>query len=500
MPPPPRLDALFSLRGVVAAALAYGAVNGALSLAARPALALDDVKLNVLTQSWQGGYLADNPPLFEWTLIVAQQAFGPTLSSFVFVKTVFLVVTAAFTFLAAKAAGAGQRSAAAAALALPLIPQFGWSFHQTLTHSTALFAAIAFFWFALLRLQDRARLADYALLGLALGAGVLSKYSFLGAAAAGFAAALLHAPLRSAVLSPKMIAAIAVAAAMTAPHLLWLSSSNAGAAAYVGERLAADGSHAKRAGEGFIAVLWALTSFLAPAAIAAALLLKRKTVSGLSGARSVLSDATILSAAGLLLAVVALGLSNFQERYAIPFLFPGYLWLIVTLGRTAAGPKTVQSLAAVSLVVAALFAGARSAELARPGPPFCDECRQHVPYAYLQAALQRKDLQDATLVGFDDHTAGNLRRMFPRARVLSSHLQFYAPPGGETGGCVFIWSADLSPPPAQSAIDQLESRLFERAGGPWRRRMNGEDGLRRTHWTIAPVDLATPIGAALCRP
>lgn len=499
-PPARRPDAPFTLKGVVAAALAYSAVNAALTLAAGPALALDDVKLNVLTQSLQGGYLPDNPPLFEWVLYAAQRALGPTLLSFVAVKSLFLVLTAAFTFLAAREAGGDARTGAASAFALPLIPQFGWSFHQTLTHSAALFAATAFFWFALLRLKRCRRLIDYALLGLAIGAGLLSKYSFAGAAVAALAAAMLHAPLRVAMLSPKIVISAAAAALVLAPHLQWVFSFNAGVAASVGERLAADGTYAERAVEGVWAVMWAFISFLAPAA-AAMLAAGSARVSALRGARSVLSDATVLAVSGLLLAVGALGLSNFQERYAIPFLFPGFLWLTVTACGAAAAPNSPRNFAALALGVVALFTVVRAGEVIAPGKPFCKDCRQHVPYAYLQEALRGRTLRNATLVGFDDLSAGNLRRMYPQTRVVSSHLPTYAPPpASEDGDCYFIWSIDLSPPPDPSAISQLDSSSFIRAGGAWRRRMNSEKNPRRTDWTIAPVDPSTPIGAALCRP
>jgi 4-amino-4-deoxy-L-arabinose transferase-like glycosyltransferase len=496
MPPPiPRFDALLSIRGVLGAAFLYGAINAALTMAAGPALALDDVKLNVLTQSLEAGYLPDNPPLFEWTLILAQQTLGPTLASFVAVKTLFLTLTAAFTFLAAKEAGAESRTAAAAALALPLIPQFGWSFHQTLTHSTALFAATALFWWALLRLRRCSGLADYALLGLALGLGLLSKYSFPAAAAAAFVASFLHDDSRRALTSPRMFIAIAVCAAATAPHLLWAASAGPQAAALSGERLAGTDDHLRRAVDGTASVIWAAVSFLAPMAIAVFLVNGRKNSAAFWRRRSILADATTLSIAGLTASAFFLGVSDFHERYAIAFFYPGFMALAMSV--TNAAP--LRALAAASIAAAALFTGVRTAETVRPGAPFCEDCRQYIPYAYLHEALTKESLRGATLVGFDDHTAGNLRRLFPQARVISSHQPFYSPPPAPGGTCRFIWSADLSPPPPQAVLDRLNTDEAMSAGGLWKTRMNGEAEYRSTHWSIAVVDPATPFGAALCR-
>lgn len=499
MTPPPRLEALFSLKGVVAAALLYGAINAALTLAAGPALALDDVKLNVFTQSLEGGYLPDNPPLFEWTLFIAQLAFGPTLASFIFVKSAFLVATAAFTYLAAKAASGDAQTGAVAALALPLIPQFGWSFHQTLTHSAALFAAAAFFWFALLRLERRAGVLDFAMLGAAIGAGFLAKYSFLAAAAAALLGAMMHGPLRRALLSPKIVAALLAGGFVAAPHLLWMAAQDPGNAALLQDRLANGDGGATDVIEALGSLIWAGVSFLAPAAMVAAIALRREAASLVAGGRSALSSAAIVSAVGLAVAILFFGLSNFQERYAIAFFYPAYLALFATLARAAASDRALKALAGASLALVACFAGVRVAEIVRPGAPFCEDCRQHIPYTYLNEVLEKMSAQEATLVGFDDHTAGNLRRIFPRARVMSSHQPFYTPPARANRDCYFIWSTDLSPPPAQPVIDRLDAGGAARAGGVWRRVMSGETEARTTTWTIAAVDPATAFGAALCR-
>lgn len=494
-----RLEALFSFQGVAAAALIYAAANAGLTLAAGPALALDDVKLNVLAQSLEGGYLPDNPPLFEWTLYVAQRVLGPTLASFVTVKSLFLVMTAAFTYLAAKEASGDKRLAATAALALPLIPQFGWNFHQTLTHSTALFAATAFFWFALLRLERRRRAFDYALLGLAIGAGFLSKYSFLAAAAAALLAAMLHAPLRAALLSPRIVLTALAAGAAAASHLLWAASADLQTAEMLHDRLADKGGHLTRAIEGLGAVFWAAVSFLAPAAIIAVAAARRDIKTFFASGRDLFSDAAMIALGGLAAAVAAFGLANFQERYAIPFLYPAFLWLIATVFRSIASAGGVRAFPVASFALVIAFTGARAVETVRPGDPFCDNCRQYIPYTYLQQPLSALGAEEATLVGFDDHTAGNLRRLFPGARVLSAHLPSYAPPAPSgLGDCYFIWSPDLTSPDS-SAIAQMDQSKIVQAGGPWARKMSGERQARTTQWLLVPLAPESPIGAALCR-
>jgi hypothetical protein len=494
-----RLSSAISPRVAALGALLYCAVHAAITLASGPALALDDVKLNVLTQSWQAGYLPDNPPLFEWTLILAQGVFGPSLASFVAVKYFFLLMAAAFAFLALREATGDERAGAAAALLLPLIPQVGWAYHQTLTHSAALLAATAFFWFALLRLERRHGFADFALLGLSIGAGAVSKYAFLPAALIGLASACAMPAMRRALLQPRLALTVIVAAAVMSPHLFWLASVQESAAALTEKRLIGEGGYWARLGAGLPAALWAIAAFFAPLLMLLFAFERRLLRAMFARRRDLLFVAASVAAIGILVAVILVGIANFQERYALAFLFPGYLWLVAAAWKAKEGSDPFAVLIVAAAAVAAISGAVRAAEVVRPGPPFCRECRQHIPYAHLKTALSGEVRAGDTLVAFDDTTAGNLRRLFPEARVLSAHQPLYAPPVGDSRACRFIWSTDIAPAPAPSALDQLDKSQFVRAGGSWSQRMSGEEKYRSTWWTIAPLDPSTPIGAALCR-
>lgn len=487
----PRAAALF--------VVLYCAAHVAITLASGPALALDDVKLNVLTQSLQAGYLPDNPPLFEWTLIAAQKVFGPTLASFVAVKYLFFIATAAFTSLALREAGVDARASAAGALLLPLIPQIGLGYHQALTHSAALLAATAFFWFALLRLEKRRGIADFGLLGLAVGIGALAKYAFLPAAMIALAAAFARPATRSAPLRPGIALTIAIAVLVASPHFFWLAETHERAAALFQQRIIGSGGHWVRVSLGLPSAVWSIAVFFAPLLVLL-FIADRRTLHRLWSKReSLLFVSAAAASVSILISTLLLGLSNFQERYALAFLFPGYLWLVAALARSDRAQQSFFVLLCASATFSLATIAARALEAASPGRPFCESCRQHIPYEYLQRALAGKTSAADTLVAFDDSTAGNLRRLFPKMRIVSALQIQYAPPVREGGDCYFIWSTDISPPPLQSALDQLDGARFARAGGPWRRRMNGERELRATWWTIADIERSAPIRAVLCQ-
>lgn len=442
---------------------AYALLHAVITRAAGPSLALDDVKLNVLAQSWQAGYLPQNPPLFEWLLRLAQLVAGPTVASFLIVKSAALLIAGLAVFGAAREAGAAPRAAMLAALSMLATYQIGVAWHETLTHTVLAFAASTAFLWAMLRLLRTMAPADALIVGLIAGAGLMSKYSFAGVALALFLAMAMNARGRTALRPFNLLLILAPALAISAPHLAWKidgpASTETETVRTVVDRIVSDAPSA----------LWAVASFLAPL-----LILRRLQgpfaiggpVGDAAPAAPLAATAMLIGALMLVLAALS-GFGAIDERYAAPFMAPAFVLLALSLGR--APSKRFSYALAVSV---AAIASVRIAALIAAGPPFCEQCRQYVDYAPLRQAIG--DGASATLVGYDDHTAGNLRRLYPHARVLSSHMPFYAPPGGRAADrCVFVWSEDLDLPPPEAvtraprevlAIDAPRARSFGRSG------------------------------------
>lgn len=472
--------------------------HAALARLAGPALALDDAKLNVVAQSLQAGYLPANPPLFEWLLIGAQQAAGAGLLPFALVKATLFAATAGATFLAARELFGGRRAAAACAASLLLLFQYAWNFHQAYTHTTALVAATALLWLALLRLMRARTTGGYALLGAAIGLGLLAKYAFAGALVAALAALALQQPGRRVLADARLAAAFAFAALLVAPHALWLAGADAAGLAALAERAAlGEEWRAGRAAARFVSAAGMIAAFFLPLAVVVAALLRGRLGALFAapppGAR-LARDAALIGAVGLLAAALAPGVAAIQDRYVIAFLYPA---VFVAVAPLAAAPARLNALLLAAAAFTTLCLGARAVAALAPGPPFCDACRQYVDYRPLRAALAARGAGDApALIGFDNTTAGNLRRLFPGARVISLHLPGYAPPPAPAGApCFLVWSLDLAPPPPETflaGIDEARRSVVESLTRP----LAGER--RRIVWTIADIDPGGPWYGSLC--
>jgi len=492
-----------SLQGVLIFYAAYGALHGVITRAAGPALALDDVKLNIVTQSLQGGYLLENPPLFEWLLIAVQNFAGPTAVSFVIVKYGLLVASGGFTYLAAKEILSNRQWAGAAALSLLAFYQIGWNYHQAFTHTTVLIASTSLLWWSVLKLLRTRSIADYCLFGAAIGLGLLSKYSFAGVIAALVVALLARESGRNLLFNWRIGAALGLGAIIVSPHLFWILSDNASLAERAGEHLlGGEAPHWRRAVSGLGAALWAGASFFLPFLLIAAMFFGRAVWRPHTENPLALfaRDAVLAGGAGIAAAIVIFGIDNIQERYLIAFVYPALFWLMAAIRDSRPTLAARQRFLFATMAIVALFGALRVAQTAVAGPPFCSNCRQWVPYAALGEALEQFNYQGGTLVGFEDHTAGNLRRMFPDERVISSHMPFYTPPGGAMGDpCLFVWSDDLGPPIPERVRTALDPATTTELIAEWRHPFRPA-GWRKTIWTIAALDHDPALEIEICRP
>ncbi len=504
---PSWFDQLASWRGVLLVFSIYGLAHSLIALLAGPSLALDDGKLNVVTQSLRAGYMPSNPPLFEWLLIGVQQITGPVLVSFLVVKYALMALIGLCVYGGAKAAGASRSWAALTAFSLVLFFQFGWRYHQAFTHSLVLIGAAYFFWFSLLRLFQHRRLADFLLFGTSIGLGVLSKYSFLAVLAAALIAALLRPASRRVVFFPGggtyFAAALVVAGIIALPHVMWLISENAGAAAQTLERLQdAEMPYWRRLADGLPMAVWAIFSFFLPFGFIVAILFLRQgdakggllhrqfSVSPLFsrelGEGVILArNAALIGALFLIGGVFLLGMTSMQERYAIGFLAPFVFWILAAAAENAPTHRQLAGYLMGLLGVVSILGGIRIAQALAPGKPFCKACRQWIPYGPVKDHLILAGFDGAgTLVGFSDNTAGNLRRLFPKARVIAGNMPFYSPPiPAEGGACFFVWSDEEAPNVAALLGENFDVTSVIQFKAQWRHILKPDDW-RYTEWSI----------------
>ena len=200
--------------------LAWAAAHVALRVALSSALRWDEAEQTLWSQHLAWGYGAQ-PPLYTWLQWGLNAVLGPSVLSLAVLKHLLLALTYLFMGLAARAL-LPPRAAWWAAASMVMLPALGWSSLHDQTHTVLVTAVTAGTWWALIGLVQSPRPARYALLGLMLGLGMLSKYNFALCAATLGLAALSVPATRAVLLARGLWITAAVALALVLPHALWL--------------------------------------------------------------------------------------------------------------------------------------------------------------------------------------------------------------------------------------------------------------------------------------
>ncbi len=208
--------------------LALAALLGALTLwrfaalaLAAPPLFFDEAQYWFWAQDPAFGYFS-KPPLIAWAIAASTALFGDGMLAVWLPTLLCYPASALLIFLAARRLFRDEegatRIALVAALAyatLPTVSFYSWA----ATTDALLILCWALGTYALVAVRDGDRWRDWLLLGAAVGLGTLAKYAMLvfGASAAIWVLLEQRALLRSA----KPWAAVALAAVIVAPNLLW---------------------------------------------------------------------------------------------------------------------------------------------------------------------------------------------------------------------------------------------------------------------------------------
>lgn len=382
------------------------------------ALELDEAEQVLWTQRLALGYGAQ-PPLYTWLQRGVFELVGVSVLGLTLLKHALLASTYLFTFAAARKLMPTSLAALASASML-LIPQIGWESHRDLTHTVACTTMAAAAWWAVLALRERPTPIRFAALGLAVGLGVLAKYSFAGVALALWVALVAAADTRWLALHRGMALAVVVAAAVVAPHALWLVANLTPATGGTLDKMGATaalpwGTGALR-GLGRLAL--ATVSFLTPLWIVLAALFVRRGWRDdvVPGAGCGLTRRYLAAVFASLIALVVAGaLTQVKPRWLQPLLF------VAPLSFFACAPHLVQHprlpllrrvLAAWAVLLVALMA------VRAPLDGWRDTLDElNVPARALAQALRDAGYDGQPIVTTDATLGGVLRLQFAPATV-----------------------------------------------------------------------------------
>jgi len=433
----------------------YGLTHALLRVWVSPTLTIDDSREALFAQTFQWGYQARQPPLYNWLVWAAFRLFGPSVVALGLVKYALVFLTYLFVYLAGRRILADARLAALGAFSLFLIVPINWVIHESLTHSIGALAAAAATCYLLLRLADARTLPGYLGLGLALAAGILSKFSFLLVVGALGLAALTVERYRRVVLHPRVLAALGLVGLLAAPYALWFAEHEFSLRRLYAEEV--DPGDPEPYLGGVLSGLYYMGRvtlyYLGLIGIALALVFpeafRRATgPEAVRPGRRLLARFFLAELGVLLLGALAGGLTYLKFRWLLPafFLFP--LYVLARVDARGARDRAVTRLAAILLAAELLVVVAFVANVYR-GDRLGRPSRLTIPYDVVADELRAAGFRRGTIAAGDGAIGGNLRLHFPASRVMRLTNPEYVPPERGGGQCLLVWEkgpADAVPP------------------------------------------------------
>ncbi|MCV3768375.1 glycosyltransferase family 39 protein [Rhizobium sp. TRM95796] len=424
----------------------YFLVNAAVRLMLPASLELDEAQQMFFSQWLAAGY-DSQPPLYNWLQYGVFALIGPSVLALTLTKNTLLFLTYLFYALTARRLLSNPLLIVVATLGLLTIPQIGFEAQRDLTHTVAVLFSSSLFIYALTRTVEKPDWIGYALTGVAIGCGALSKYNFVLMPVAALLVMLLDRDMRRRVLDIRLLITIVIALLIVTPHALWLKD-NLGLATErtMGKMMAEAGEPwLSQVAEGLLSLVGAVIGFSAITLLLYAAAFRKSLWRAMDASSDWARFMEKLFAAFLLLIaalVLFAGAENIKDRWLTPLLFLLPLYLALKLDKSAlldrAGARrmVVIGLAIMALIPTAL--GLRIPILGALG----DYEKLNVPYEAASAEILATSAQrQALIVTNDQQLAGNLRFNIRGAPVVMPGFTAFAASevAAPTGPVLMVW-------------------------------------------------------------
>ncbi len=420
-----------------------------------PTVGTDDVDQLFFAQMLQAGYSYEQTPLYTWIMWLVVQMLGPTIVAVGVVKYTLVFLIHAFTYLAGRQIIRDPRLQIIAGLAPMTLYPIGWRLHEADTYGIlSTVCMMAFAWAAFWLLRER-RLVAYLILGLSLGAGLLSS-GFFGLGALALLLALPFAPAgRRALLHWAFPLALAITALLVLPYALWIAEQGEAwferVATVLGQTLTPEARDGWFVGgykvfESFVIALFPFHIIFFVIFFYTLRPLPKSAVAGDAAGRVLWAYLPIVL--GLfVLAVWILYIHDINPFRVYPSVVPLtllFLWRVDQFGLRPAPLRWTWLIFAILVVV---VVQARFQQV-QAGPAFCKVCRMQAPYPEVADLLRTEAGYDGngSIIAGDNYIAGNFRVQFPDARILTPRYPEVVPPlppEGATGPCLLVWHNDM---------------------------------------------------------
>lgn len=446
-----KLESPFTVQVLV---LALVASYWLIRWAAFSGLSGDEAEQVLFAQSFQWGYDVANPPLYTWILIALFALFGKSAGLVIGLKYCVLAGLYIALYWAARITLRHEQRLDCALVALsPVLIFFvSWQSIFSFSHSLLNALLVILTYVAFVKLMQGRRLGWALALGVAMGLGVMTKYSYLLFLIGIMVAGLSLRQTRELIISKQMLVSVAVSCVIAAPHLLWLLGASQQFVEVINYKLQIDEDVSYLSGviKGLWNLLRAAFAFMSPLWLVVALVfpvfLKPAEQGNARATTSALLGRTFLVIILVMVAMVLVGgISQFRPNYLfLMVLFP--LWVFTRIPAVATPDNRRRVYGALLLAGGLVSVGGLGVK-AVTNPTNCTKCQLLMPYEDMARAFQDLGFTSGTLFAtwYPNPLPGNLALYLDDARTISSKFPSVQPPQTHAPDqCLMVWIAKQS--------------------------------------------------------
>jgi len=235
-------------------ALIYLIIHVLIRVSFSETLQVDDREQVLYGQYLSLGYSMPQPPLYSWLSWAFFKFFGTNLFALTVLKYSLIYATYVFTWLLASKLFPDGSTKNLVFYSFFLMPSFFWHMHQGFTHTIILGLSIMMTTFYLVALEENKQKSYYLYLGISIGIGLLSKYSFILFLLPILLASLISRDFRKIFLSKKFLITLLTVLFISGPHFFWLTNNYVEISQQASERLAIISNNLN-----FLTPLWELS-------------------------------------------------------------------------------------------------------------------------------------------------------------------------------------------------------------------------------------------------
>ncbi len=418
---------------VIVLLAAYFLVNLLVRITLPNSLELDESQQVFFAQYLAAGY-GTQPPFYNWTYYLVAKLFGSSVATLAILKDLMLFASYVLYYKAARLWVKEPLWAVIAVLGLLTIPQISFEAQRDLTHTVAVVFATSLFLYGMARTLTRGDLAAYAITGLALGIGLISKYNFALFGLAAIISLLVSPDGRKALFDRRLALTIIVAGIVVTPHAAWLSSHLYLATDHTLEKMTAGASTSKigQIASGLLSLVLAVIGFSIVTILAYLLGFGRSMFNAArhpEGRSRILATLMLAAIAILILVVMVTDTTNIKDRWLTPFLMVLPLFLALCLEGAGVDPiRPFRRLLILCLAIMIAVPLALNLRITLAAT-FGHYEKLNVPYGPLARALEQSAMPaPAAILAAETHLAGNLRLQMPTVTLISPAVEGFDPP------------------------------------------------------------------------